>query len=81
MTEDPQVTRLVALSELSFVVCSKSVRPEWVKPLAAVHTGQGSLPAWAEACSLPLRVFGLSAVHAIGLNSWTDTQRAYLCPL
>jgi len=27
------------------------------------------------------RVIGLSAVHAIGLNSWTDTQRAHLCPL
>ena len=22
---------------------------EWVKPLAAVHAGQGSLPVWVEA--------------------------------
>ena len=38
---------------ISYVYTMSVHVAEWVKPLAAVHTGQGSLPAWAEACSLP----------------------------
>ena len=53
---------------------------EWVKPLAAVHTGQGSLSVRVEACLLPLRVIGLSAgVHAIGL--FLDRHRGFTCVL
>jgi len=53
---------------------------EWVKPPAAVHTGQGSLPVRVEACLLPLRVIGLSAgVHAIGL--FLDRHRGFTCVL
>ena len=44
---------------------------EWVKPPAAVHAGQGSLPAW---------VIGLSTcVHAIGL--FLDRHRGFTCVL
>jgi len=53
---------------------------EWVKPLATVHTGQGSLPVWVEAWVLPLRVIGLSVhVHAIGL--FLDRHRGFICVL
>jgi len=53
---------------------------EWVKPLAAVRTSQGSLPVWVEACLLPLQVIGLSAgVHAIGL--FLDRHRGFTCVL
>jgi len=53
---------------------------EWVKPLAAVRTGQGLLPMWVEACLLPLRVIGLLAgVHAIGL--FLDRHRGFTCVL
>jgi len=51
-----------------------------VKPLAAVHAGQGLLPVWVEAWVLPLRVIGLSArVHAIGL--FLDRHRGFICVL
>ena len=57
-----------------------AVVAEWVKPLAAVHAGQGSLPVRVEARLLPLRVIGLSAgVHAIGL--FLDRHRGFTCVL
>ena len=51
-----------------------------VKPLAAVHAGQGSLPVLVEAWVLPLQVIGLSAcVHALGL--FLDRHRGFTCVL
>jgi len=59
---------------------SPALVAEWVKPLAAVRTGQGSLPVWVEAWLLPLGVIGLSAgVHAIGL--FLDRHRGFTCVL
>jgi len=60
--------------------CRPALVAEWVKPLATVHTGQGSLPVWVEACLLPLWAIGLSAgVHAIGL--FLDRHRGFTCVL
>jgi len=34
---------------VSDIACGPALVAEWVKPPAAVHAGQGSLPAWVEA--------------------------------
>ena len=53
---------------------------EWLKPPAAVHAGQGSLPVRVEALVHPLRVIGLLArVHGIGLL--LDRHRGFTCVL
>ena len=60
--------------------CWPALVAEWVKPLAVVHTGQGSLPVRVEPWLLPLRLIGLSAgVHAIGL--FLDRHRGFTCVL
>ena len=47
---------------------------QWVKPLAAMHTGQPWLRRRGFNSMRAKKSIGCVGVHAIGLNSWTGTE-------